>query len=398
MNYQFGVLSFFVFFLIWLATTNNKWLVKDLPLDIVMLGVWFLTFLPYILIGNFQYGAVDGSYVMVTFTLFIVGILINHYYMYYDKDPKVLGRIALLSIIFYVIGSLQTHLGLIKYPLAARELATGSAQLQSTYYSLGIGGFGFVYGAVFINIVVLYFFFTKMNTVKKSYRYLSIAVYFIISLMLISASYATSLMVLFLGTMTVATIKGKRSLIFGTILLTLFIIAFPKELIGKGLIYAAGLFESNGVIRSKFLDLAQGFIGDSFGFQTVGRGQLYLASLKTFLNNPLFGLYGPFGNKFNSVVGGHSGWLDLLACYGLFGSLPLFAAIFFHFRKHLKYYRDHLYLKFLLTAQILFIAFGFINPVIYIYQIGFVLFVIAPSLPFLPYAFSKKLPMKGGTI
>lgn len=389
-NYKLGVLPFLIILAIWFVTTDYRWFFNKLSLDLVVLFIWILTFLPYILTRNFQYGAVDGKYAMITFTVFMVGLLINHYFMYYNKNPIILGRIALFIILFYFIGSIQTYFGLKVYPLAARALATGNDPLQLTYHSLGIGGFGFVYSAVFINIVILYFFIKKEENLPNIYKYLCLVVYLGISIMLISASYATSLLLLFAGTLLVFIIRGKRSLIIGIVLAIFIILLLPKEVIGYFLIDIARLFETNEVIRSKFLDFAQGFVSESIGSQTSTRGQLYLVSLETFLKNPLFGIYGPFGNAFNAQVGGHSGWFDLLAYYGLFGSLPLFAVIFLNFRKQLKFYSNHSYYRILLIAQILFIMFGFINPVMYIYQMGFVIFAVAPAIPFLPNAFSKK--------
>ena len=72
-----------------------------------------------------------------------------------------------------------------------------------------------------------------------------------------------------------------------------------------------------------------------------------------------------------------------MAFYGIFTSLPMFSAIILNFKKHLSFYSDHPYYTFLLIIQLMFIFFGFTNPIIYFYQIGFALFVIAPSLPFL---------------
>ncbi|MFJ7638132.1 hypothetical protein ACIQZM_13965 [Peribacillus sp. NPDC097206] len=390
-NYKLGVIPFLLILIIWFFTTDYRWVFQRIPLDLVMVIIWAITFLPYILTGGFLYGIVDGKYVMITFILFIGGIFINHYYMYYNNNDLVLGKVAFFSILFYVIASTQTYLGLKDYPLAARGLATGSDPLQQTYLSLGIGGFGFVYSAVFINILILYFVIKKVQDVNKFYKILCLFIYIIITTMLISASYATAILVLLTGTLLIVMIKGKKSFIFCMILVFLFLFLInPIEMIGYFLIESAKLFKTNEVISSKFLDLAQGFVSESVGSQTSGRGQLYLASLETFLRNPIFGIYGPFGHDFKSEVGGHSGWLDLMAYYGLFGSLPLFIAIFLNFRKQLRFYASHPYFHVLLTAQLLFVIFGFINPIIYIYQIGFVLFVVGPSIPYLPYAFSKK--------
>lgn len=397
LNYKLGILPFLVFFTAWFFTTDFRW-IKGISLDLLMGIVWILIFFPYILTGNFFYGELHVTFVLTSFILFIVGIFLNYYYMYFNKNDLVLGKIAFFTITFYFIASIQTYFGMKKYPFASRGLATGNDPQSEIYLSLGIGGFSFVYSAVFINILLLYFIVRNAPEVKMVYRYFCLIVFLVITTMLISASYTTSLLLLFIGTMIAVMIKGKKSFTFSIILGSLFILLFPKEIIGYFLIDVANLFESNNVLSTKFLDLAQGFISESFGTQTSGRAQLYLSSLETFLRNPLFGIYGPFGDAFNSKVGGHSGWFDILAYYGLFGSLPLFAVIYLNFRKQLKFYSNHPYYRFLLTAQILFILFGFINPVIYIYEMGFVLFVVAPALPFLPNAFSRRKSRKNNTL
>lgn len=390
LNYKLGIMVFLGLLVIWFLFTNVWWLFQCLSVDLVFFFAWVFTFVPYLISGNFYYGEMLSKIVLVSFFLFFCGMLINQYYMYYLGETKILGKIAFFSISFYFFASIQSMIGLKEYPLAARALATGIDPMQGIYLSLGIGGFGFVYSAVFINIALLYFILKKTPNSHRFSRVFCLIVFITNAAMLFAASYATSMLFMFIGTICVLFIKGKKSLVFSIILAFFFLVLFPKELIGHFLIEAATLFESNDVISNKFTDFAQGFISESFGSQTSTRSHLYLISLKTFLQNPLFGIYGPFGNSFNAQVGGHSGWLDLLAFYGLFGSVPLFTAIFLNFRKHLRYYEGHPYKSVLLTAQILFIFFGFINPIIYIYQIGFVFFVVLPVLPHLPKAFSRK--------
>lgn len=389
-NFKLGIAPFLLLAGFWLITTDVRWIFERLSFDLLMFFVWIFTLSPYILTGSFRYGEMNPRNVLISFFLFFGGLFINHYYMYYKKNAVALGRIALFAVLFYFFASFQSFLGLKQFPLAARALATGTDPLQATYLSLGIGGFGFVYSGVFMIIILLYFVLKLNQGVKVFYRYFSSAVIIMLTLMLVSASYATSLLLVFMGVLFVLFIRGKKSLIFYFFLAILFIIILPKDLIGRFFLDVAHLFGANDVIRSKFIDLAQMFIHDAAGAQTSVRGQLYMSSLQTFLENPLFGVYGPFGNDTQYTIGGHSGWLDFLAYYGIFGSIPLFATIILNFKKQWNFFGNHRYQRFLLTAQILFILLGSINPVIYIYQIGFVLFIVAPALPFMPYAFSKK--------
>jgi hypothetical protein len=386
-NYKIGVITFVAFLVLWLITTDYRWLFEKWTLDLVFILIWGITFIPYIITGNFMYGSLDPKYALITIFLFIFGIFINHYYMFYKKDFVTLGRIAFISLLMYLIGSIQTYYGLKEFPMASRMLAATNNSMQYVYMSLGIGGFGFVYSLVFITIVSLYLI-KRMNT-TKIYRFLFVASFVFFIFTIIEASYAIALIFTFVGIVLAFSIKGKRSLVIGVFLALVFILLIPKDFIGEFLLNTAYLFKNNDTLFTKFLDLGQVFLGNSTGSQTVTRGHLYLTSLNTFIHNPLFGIYGPLGDQFNGEIGGHSGWLDFMAMYGICGSLPLFLAIILNFRKHLLFYSGHPYYVFLIIAQILFICFGFLNPVTYVYQIGFALFVVAPALPFLPYAFGR---------
>ncbi|KDE46144.1 hypothetical protein [Geobacillus sp. CAMR5420] len=388
-NNKIGIIPIFVIIVLWVITTDYRWLFEKWTPDLLLICVWFITFIPYVLTRNFTYGVIDPEYILTCFFLFVFGIFVNHYYMFYKKDFVTLGRIAFISLFMYLVGSIQTYLGLQKFPYASRTLATANHSLQYSYLGMGIGGFGFVYSLVFVTILSLYLL--KKNIPRLGNMYKSLYILFIICLLLtiIKASYATALIFTFVGIILVFTIKGLRSLIIGVFLALIFILAIPKESIAEFLVNVAYLFKDNDIVYVKFMDLAETFLGESADSQTANRGHLYLTSLITFIQNPLFGIYGPFGNQDNGQIGGHSGWLDLLAMYGIFGSLPLFLAIILNFRKQLLFYSGHPYYVFLIIAQILFICFGFLNPVTYVYQIGFALFVVAPALPFLPYAFGR---------
>ncbi|MHA6259954.1 hypothetical protein ACXYMX_08555 [Sporosarcina sp. CAU 1771] len=389
LNFKMGAFAAAAILLVWVITTDYRWFIKAWPKDQLLIVVWFIFFIPYLITGDFMYGALEPRGAFVSFVLFTVGIFINHYYMFYKKDFVTLGRIALISIIMYIVGAFQTFKGLLAHPLASRSLATGIDAMQDIYLSLGIGGFGYIYSSVFICILSLFLVTKRIPKNNKTYKVLSLMLFVLLGLMITQASYTIALLLLFIGIILVLNIKGKKSLIVG-VYFAIILLIIPKRIFGNFFINVSNIFKDNETLSIKFMDLAQGFLIGDAGVQTSYRLELYMISFKTFLSNPLFGIYGPLGKQMNANIGGHSGWLDLMAFYGIFGSIPLFLGILFNFRKQLSFYSGTPYYYFLLTVQGLFLFFGFINPIIYIYQIGFVLFVIAPSLPMLPYAFGMR--------
>jgi len=389
---KLGVIFLFFLFIVWLITTDLKWLTQKLSWDLIFIIIFFITFVPYLVSGNLQYGLIGSKGILVNFPIFFVGIFINHYYMYYKEDYKTLGKIALFSLFFYTIGSLQTYFGLLKYPLAARELAgaiDNNPGLTQLYSELGIGGFGHIYSATFLLIVALFpILRARLFPVKNKIIIFISAIS--ILLMLLRASYATSLMILFFGLILILVVKNRFTFIFLIIMSTILCLLIPQTAIGDFLLSIANLFKDNNILNQKFVDLAQFILNNSTEGQTGTRINLYLSSLQTFLSNPLFGIYGPFGNSTNAKVGGHSGWFDLLAYYGLFTAIPLFLTLFYNYRKHRQFYKRTQFSSFVITIYLLFIIFGFINPILYVYEIGFVLFCVVPAIPFISYAFKLK--------
>ena len=389
-----GVLFLVTLFGIWIFTSDLKWLTKKWSMDLIFVLIFFITFIPYFITGNLKYGEVDPKAIIVSFPLFFVGIFVNHYYMYYKKDYNTLGKIALVSLIFYAVGSIQTYVGLLMYPTASRGLA-GKAwvnpELVKLYTRLGIGGFGHVYAGCFLLIAALYLIIKKHTLMRRKDKFICILSFICLILMILKASYTISLMVVFSGIVLVLVVKNKKTFIFIMVLAAFFLLIFPQALIGEFFLKIADIFSNNYILSEKITDLAVNFLQESRSGQTGNRIDLYLTSFKTFFEQPLFGIYGPFGNPASGRIGGHSGWLDLLGFYGLFTGIPLFFTIYFNFSKHLKFYKKSNYYGFIIVIQFLFLVLGVINPVIYVYEIGFVLFCIVPAIPFLPYAFKKNI-------
>lgn len=376
---------------VWILTTQLEWLTKKWTADLLFVIAFFITFIPYIITGNLGYGAQGAATILISFPIFFIGMFMNHYYLYYKKDYRMLGKIAFFALIAFTIGSLQTYIGLQTYPMASRLLATGSIapELRSFYAVQGIGSFGFINSLIFISLALLYLALKEITQVKNYYRIVAMSSFVLIILTIITASFAITLTMTFIGIILVIFVRNKKSLVLVTTLSAIFILVFPNAFFGDVFFKISDIFSNYAILREKFIDVAESFMYAA-EWQTFYRLRLYLSSLQTFLQHPCFGIYGPFGNPYSGVVGGHSGWLDLMAFYGLFASIPLFSAIYMNFRKLRVYFKTSNYFGFILVIQLLFITFGFVNPIVYVSEMGFVLFFIIPAIPFLPYAFKKR--------
>ncbi|SFQ62590.1 hypothetical protein SAMN05421670_3069 [Psychrobacillus psychrotolerans] len=381
-----GVIFLLFTFIIWLITTDLKWLIRQWTLDLVFLLIFFTTLIPYIIVGSLAYGIVNLS-------IFFVGLFINHYYMYYKEDYRMLGKIAFFSLLFFTVGSLQTYFGLLEYPMASRELAGAVAnhpEVGRIYDNLGIGGFGHIYSASFLLVISLYLNFKKNNLLPIKLKVFSIITVVTMFLMILEASYATSLIIVFFGFFMVLIIRNKSILILLITIGFMFFLLFSSILISPFFLKLAEIFSGNAILYVKFIELSNIFKNGAIVGQTGDRIELYLMSFQTFLENPLFGIYGPFGNTANAAIGGHSGWFDLLAYYGVFTAVPLFLILYFNYRKHMKFYRKSNFYSYIIVIYLLFILFGIVNPILTVFEIGFVIFCVVPIIPFMPFAFKNQ--------
>lgn len=382
-----GVIFLILMFFAWLMTTDLNWLTKKIYLNLVFVLLFFVTFIPYIIVGDLHYGEVGANAILISFPLFFMGLFINHYYMFYKKDYKTLGKIAFYFLVFFTFGSLQTYFGLLKYPMASRLLATGVSEFSEIYNLMGIGGFGYIYSGTFLLLSISYTFLRRRNLLSIKYRILIIFSIVVIFLMLLRASYATSLIITFCGLLLILFVRNKLTLMISLLLIVIVVTFVSQSLIAEFFLIIANFFSENPILNEKFVDLASTFTYSSLDGQTGTRMDLYISSLKVFLENPLFGIYGPFGNQNASLVGGHSGWLDLLAYYGLFTSIPLFIAFYYNFKILFSLFKKSKFNIYIAILYFLIFVFGLINPILYVYEIGFVLFCIIPAIPFIPYAF-----------
>lgn len=385
-----GIMFLFFCLIVWFITTDLRWLTEKWTMDLLFVIIFFITFIPYLMTGNLKYGEFGADIITISFPLFLIGIFINHYYMYYKKDYKTLGRIALFTIIFFMIGSIQTYFGLLDHPMASRELASGRADYIEQYTKLGIGGFGHIYSVVFLLIASLYPLMRKVPSFKVRHKILIVV--FIISIfqMLLQASYATSLILVFLGFLLISISRNKWLLATLMAISFIILLILDQRILSDFFLTIADLLSWNNVLNEKFVDLSRSLSSGFGGSQVEYRMALYSSSFATFLANPLFGINGPFSVANSGTIEGHSGWFDLLGYYGLFTALPLFIAFYFNFKKHIKTYKNTYYASILLIIYFLFIIFGAINPILYVIEIGFVIFCVIPAVPYIPYAFKKK--------
>ena len=156
---------------------------------------------------------------------------------------------------------------------------------------------------------------------------------------------------------------------------------------------------SEGSVKERFSLVAESFSGHTYDNYAYYRAQLQLASIKGFLNKPIFGngqcVDDLFGGR-SDIIGGHSMILDHLAYYGLVGLIPLLLMVI----SFGKYYAwmSHAYFgkKWLSLSTIFIILFVFSSLANPTFGIPHMMFVILPGLGYIIAASNKNPIIMGG--
>ena len=233
---------------------------------------------------------------------FIVGPLLTE-----EKRKRFIG-IFLITISISVVATLLVVL----VNNSAARLLAGSAtdRERYIYYRKGVGGYGFVYGCVFLLFGLL---FWGRELSAKSSKFLNALLIILTCIMVIFASYTMAflfiLIIFFLWYMTTSKKKNVGALLLVGLILFLFKVPILRLLQG----FAVALDLS--WIDKRLGQLIEAMTTGSISNLT--RFELYMRSWESFVSNPLIG---------EGTIGGHSFLLDLMGQFGFVGVIFFFCA------------------------------------------------------------------------
>ncbi len=391
---QFGVFLA----LLWFLTGGYSIFMRRWSMNLVLTVIFTITLIPYFAWGDLEHSPINY---LGVYYLFFLGMLFYQYYATIRNDKEFLGRTAWITSLFYALGAIQTYIGLSIYPEASRILARGSLDpdLKRMYSGIGIGGFNYVYSACFLVIMLFHIWFTQRGGGQYYRKIVLISLVIVLTLTIMKASYAIAIFIVLVGTISVLVFRSKTALFITATVTALVLLSIQGNMV---LLFQkfADIFRKNQIIFNKINDLARTLLSESSSNSTSTsfRVYLYMSSLKAFVNEPLLGVNGPFGNRL-AFIGEHSGWFDMMARYGLLVTIPLFGSIIAYFRNLTKRFKGTSALLPLVTIFVLFGIYGAINPVFSLYQISLVVFFIIPSFPYLSYAYpTERLTMHNPSV
>jgi len=361
----------------WVLSSNWRYLIVSV-FNNIWFFIWYMYMLLLLMFGIWKYGLLQPISFFVDVPLFFLGAIIFSYYNT-KKNYSLLAKGCIVSLFCIFIGSINSFFMLLQNPLASRILATGQIQSKE-FANMGIGGYGYVYASVMFMVIAIYLLKNKLsiNIKMKIFLLLLCIINFIF---IIKASYTIAILcAIFLSVLSIIRFKNLKLLLFtGIFIIVLFLIF--KQQVGYYLISLASYLPKGQVSYGKILDLAQGFISNDFGPESIGRFDLYAKSIDVFCSSPFLGEIGNADTYYS--IGRHSAWFDLLGAFGLIGGLPIFVYLLSKMSHMIKLWKSNEYVNYLVIIQLYILFLGFINPIIYSYEIGFVFFLLVPSFPFI---------------
>lgn len=310
-----------------------------------------------------------------------ISIIILQYF-YYSKDYYGLLFVIKFTVLFLIITSITSLIGLQQYPMAARELGgklhiEGNYALATFYKSIGIISYDFIYGMVFsfpIFIAML-----KMKDIDKKYRITILIVITFGFLVIIYSQYTIPL----LFTITAGLLafwtpeKSKRVIIFIGIVIGILLL-FSHTFIDI-FFYASKLVPIE-MTQEKMLSFGNSLkSGIGVDEQVDFRVRRVPNQLENFFDSPIFG-----GNE----TTGHVYWFDVLSMFGIIGLFPWFLLIRDQIKRNLRHINntDKVYY---LISMLFFVLLGCIRSIGSDRLMMFVFFII-PSLALIKKYLSNK--------
>ena len=296
-----------------------------------------------------------------------------------DKRDKIIKLVTLVM----TITAITTIIGLMKYPLAARELGRSVGytrtvgnfeQIKWEYRLNNIAGWSQIYGMVYLIPICILLFRSR-----RKMGYLIPAVICGICIIFSQITFAFILAIVLVFLFSIDFRNSRNSIITLTIVAALIILAYiNKDLILRTLID----WTSNGnleflsrKLNELYLVTQNNITGDA-----ELRFSLYQNSLNVFFEYPVFGYFAT-GQNTQDVFCYHSDFFDFLGFYGATGIIILAAIVIAYLRYILRFKNKYVYVTYLITVLILFV----LNPIWYSPQI----FIGSVMEPFLLYSISQ---------
>ncbi len=222
------------------------------------------------------------------------------------------------AAIFIGITCVTTIIGLKVFPMASRELASGTAIYDTAQYTrANIGGYDFIYALVLFIPVALWL----INNSKGAMKVLYTAVLVLDVWCIYESQYTIALICVAITLLVLWIQFNKRVGFIALLAVALFLLFNGFSLIGSLFYWLSDVIEQE-YVADRLLQLAQLFSGESINTDTSSeRIEHYFNELNAFSESPVWGHN--FLSYDDDKISGHTLVLDILGGAGLIGIFML---------------------------------------------------------------------------
>lgn len=350
-----------------IAEFRRRWIECFMPM------VWWYVILLNIL---FSRGLTGGIHLLYCTTCLMVLFMEVSLAAQYDGSSR---RIAIKTIILIAAECLWSLPHLLAMPTLPRMRMSNPSDYAAEASLAGIGDYSY-YTALAMLVPVLLGLVVSVRSRLSKFLYLLLVVGVTVTVSL--ATFMGAALLTAGGGVLFAALSWARSKTrkhsWGLIVLIVLAV----------LIWQTSLSHTpqGSFIANKFTLEIERIRVEGIENDPTGRGQLDMISIASFERSPLIGV-GPYTLANNPglwvLVGGHSSWFDQLAEYGLLGFLPIVAFLLLRTLRVLRGVTSkratneavaHL------VTLIVYVVGGTFNPVLFIFPITVVVFMLAPGV------------------
>lgn len=276
-----------------------------------ILGLWILTYW-----GIYRRTQMTNS--LVNFFIAFVPCIISIQLSRTVERKEFFWDCLKIMAVFAGITCITTIIGLRKYPLASRQLASGTAIYDTLRYKMvNIGGYEFIYALVLL-IPVL---FWMIKRAKGFWKIVYVSVLILDVLCIYVSQYTIALICMAIALVMVWMQKNRRAASIFAIFMVVFLSLGGMTFLGQLVYWVSDLIEFD-YVSDRLRQVAQLISGQTVNTETSReRIEHYMNQLEAFSSSPILGHnWYDFSVRY---VSGHSLVLDVLGGTGIVGGIVL---------------------------------------------------------------------------
>lgn len=316
-----------------------------------ILGLWILTYW-----GIYRRTHMANS--LVNFFIAFVPCIISIQLSRTVKRTEFFWDCLKTMAVFTGITCITTIVGLRKYPMASRQLASGTAIYDTLRYKMvNIGGYEFIYALVLL-IPVL---FWLIKRVKGFWKIVYISVLILDMLCIYVSQYTIALICMAIALVMVWMQKNRRAASVFAIFMVVFLLLGGMTFLSQMFYWASDLIEFD-YVSDRLRQVAQLISGQTVNTETSReRIEHYMNQLEAFSSSPILGHnWYDFSARY---VSGHSLVLDVLGGTGIVGGVVL--VVLFRKLYHLVMRTKRRVSPYIRATWMMAVVVAILNPVIF---------------------------------